>query len=97
MKLVVLPGDGIGPEITEATLQVLDTADRRFGLGLHKERHAVGLAALKSSGTTCPAGLLDACRRADGILLGPLDQVAYPPTGEGGINVSGELRIQLDL
>jgi len=96
MKLVVLPGDGIGPEITEATLQVLEAAER-FGLGLEKDRHPVGLAALKSAGTTCPDGLLDACRRADGILLGPLDQVAYPPKAQGGVNVSGELRIQLDL
>lgn len=97
MKLAVLAGDGIGPEITEATLEVLAAADRRFGLGLQFERHPVGLAALKSAGTTCPEGLLDACRRADGILLGPLDQVAYPPKAQGGINVSGELRVQLDL
>jgi 3-isopropylmalate dehydrogenase len=97
MKLVVLPGDGIGPEITDATLQVLDAAERRFGLGLERESQPVGLAALRASGTTCPQGLLEACRRADGILLGPLDQVAYPPKAQGGINVSGELRIQLDL
>ena len=97
MKLAVLPGDGIGPEITEATLEVLEAADRRFALGLEKERHAVGLAALKSAGTTCPEGLLEACRRADAILLGPLDQVAYPPQAQGGINVSAELRVRLDL
>jgi isocitrate/isopropylmalate dehydrogenase len=97
MKLAVLPGDGIGPEITEATLAVLSAADRRFHLDLQMQAHPVGLAALRKSGTTCPAGLLDACRRADAVLLGPLDQVAYPPKAEGGINVSGELRIQLDL
>ena len=97
MRLAVLPGDGIGPEITEATLAVLDAADRRFALGLEKEHHPVGLAALKATGSTCPDGLLDACRRADGIVLGPLDQVAYPPKAQGGINVSAELRVQLDL
>jgi 3-isopropylmalate dehydrogenase len=97
MRLAVLAGDGIGPEITAATLEVLAAADRRFALGLQAEPHAVGLAALKSAGSTCPDGLLEACRRADGILLGPLDQVAYPPKAQGGINVSGELRIQLDL
>jgi 3-isopropylmalate dehydrogenase len=97
MKLVVLPGDGIGPEITEATLAVLHAADARHGLGLRFERHAVGLQALKTAGSTCPAGLLEACRQADGILLGPLDQVAYPPKAQGGINVSAELRVQLDL
>ena len=97
MKIAVLPGDGIGPEITAATLEVLKAADRRFALGMEWESHAVGLAALKSVGTTAPEGLFDACRRADGILLGPLDQVAYPPKVEGGINVSGELRVRLDL
>ena len=97
MKLAVLAGDGIGPEITDATLMVLDAADRRFGLGLEKEHHPVGLAALEARGSTCPEGLLDACRRADGIVLGPLDQVAYPPKAQGGANASAELRVQLDL
>ena len=97
MKLAVLAGDGIGPEITEATLEVLAAADRRFALGLEFEPHVVGLAALKSTGSTCPDGLFEACRRADAILLGPLDQVAYPPKAQGGINVSGEMRVRLDL
>ena len=44
MKLLVLPGDGIGPEITAATLAVLDAADRRFRLGLSYEKHDIGLA-----------------------------------------------------
>ncbi|HYX62741.1 MAG TPA: isocitrate/isopropylmalate family dehydrogenase, partial [Burkholderiales bacterium] len=52
MKIAVLPGDGIGPEITAATLEVLKAADRRFALGMEWEGHAVGLAALKSVGTT---------------------------------------------
>ena len=42
MKLVVLPGDGIGPEIVSATLTVLKAADERFGLGLELEEHAIG-------------------------------------------------------
>jgi 3-isopropylmalate dehydrogenase len=37
MKLLVLPGDGIGPEITQATLAVLGAAERRFKLGLSFE------------------------------------------------------------
>ena len=97
MRLAVLPGDGIGPEITAATVEVLEAVDRRFELRLNCETHLVGLEALKRSGSTGPEGLFDACRRADGILLGPLDQVAYPPKAQGGINVSGELRVRLDL
>ena len=51
MRIAVLPGDGIGPEITEATLAVLDAADARHGLGLEYERHAIGFATLNTIGT----------------------------------------------
>ena len=97
MKFAVLPGDGIGPETTEATLRVLEAASRKFGLELHFETHAIGLATLKSAGTTLPPHVLDACRGADGILLGPVSHAIYPPRAEGGVNPSGELRIVLDL
>ena len=46
MQIVVLPGDGIGPEITDATLAVLDVTGRAFGLGLVFERHDIGFASL---------------------------------------------------
>ena len=44
MKLLVLPGDGIGPEITRATLGVLEAADSRFKLGLSFEPRDIGFA-----------------------------------------------------
>jgi 3-isopropylmalate dehydrogenase len=97
MKIVVMPGDGIGPEITAATVRVLEVAGGRFGLGLEFESHDVGLATLKSSGTTFPAAVLESCRAAEGIVLGPVSHQDYPPRAQGGINPSGELRIQLDL
>jgi isocitrate/isopropylmalate dehydrogenase len=97
MKLAVLPGDGIGPETTDATLQVLRAADARFGLGVRLETHEVGLTTLKKSGTTLQPHVLQACREADGVLLGPVSHSEYPSRAEGGINVSGELRIALDL
>ncbi len=52
MKLLVLPGDGIGPEITQATIAVLEAADRRFRLHLSFEQHDIGFAALEKHGTT---------------------------------------------
>ena len=97
MKFAVLPGDGIGPETTEATLRVLDAANLKFALDFHFEKHAIGLATLKSQGTTLPPSVLDACRAADGILLGPVSHADYPPRAQGGHNPSGELRIALDL
>ena len=97
MKLLVLPGDGIGPEITAATLTVLKAADRLFKLNLSFDEQQVGLAALKSHGTTMPDGLLGRASEADGIVLGPLDQMAYPARDKGGINVSAVFRVKLDL
>src|SRR3954471_15287247 len=97
MKILVLPGDGIGPEITDATLEVLEAASKKFSLGLKFETQQVGLATLKSHGTTMPDGLLGRASEADGIMLGPLDQMAYPAREKGGINVSGVFRVKLDL
>jgi 3-isopropylmalate dehydrogenase len=97
MKLLVLSGDGIGPEITEATLEVLQAASKKFSLGLQFETHPVGLAALKSHGTTMPDGLLGRATESDGIILAPLDQLAYPPREKGGVNVSAAFRVKLDL
>jgi isocitrate/isopropylmalate dehydrogenase len=97
MRLVILPGDGIGPEISAATFEILQLLNTKLVLGLAFETHEVGLACLKREGTTLPAAVLDACRSADGIVLGPVSHAIYPSRAEGGINVSGELRIQLDL
>jgi 3-isopropylmalate dehydrogenase len=97
MKLLVLPGDGIGPEITDATLEVLQAASKKFSLGLKFDTQPVGLAALKSHGTTMPDGLLGRASEADGIILGPLDQMSYPAREKGGINVSAVFRVKLDL
>ena len=59
MKLLVLPGDGIGPEITDATLEVLQAASQKFSLGLRFEQRPVGLAALKTyDGSSAAADLL---------------------------------------
>ena len=97
MNLVVLPGDGIGPEITAAMLRVLETITRVRSLDLTLDVRSIGLASLRTEATTLPAAVLEACRRADGIVLGPVSTADYPPRSEGGINVSAELRIQLDL
>ena len=97
MKILVLPGDGIGPEITEATLQVLDRANARFKLGLQWQTEEIGLGALEKSGSTLPAPVMEAARSAPGIILGPVDHLQYPAREQGGINPSGELRVKLDL
>jgi 3-isopropylmalate dehydrogenase len=97
MRIVVLPGDGIGFEITAATIAALEVVDKRLELGLRFETREVGFASLKSAGTTFPDAVFEACRAADGILLGPVSHLEYPPREQGGLNPSGGLRIGLDL
>ncbi len=97
MKIAILPGDGIGPEITAATVEVLQLLERRLALGLRLETHDVGFAGLERSGSTLPDKAIEACRAADGFILGPADSIAYPPRAQGGANPSGDLRIALDL
>ncbi len=95
--LLVLEGDGIGPEISQATVQVLQTADRCLGLNLRFEYADIGLKALAATGTTFPESVLAHARRVDGVVLGPVSHNDYPPVSQGGINPSGALRKQLDL
>jgi 3-isopropylmalate dehydrogenase len=97
MEIPVLPGDGIGPEITAVTVQVLERLDRRFDLRLRFATHQVGLASLERSGSTLPESVVEACRAAEGFILGPVSHHDYPPRAAGGRNPSGELRVALDL
>jgi 3-isopropylmalate dehydrogenase len=77
MRLLVIPGDGIGPEITAATLDVLAAADARFGLGLVLSHAEAGAASLAAHGTTLRPEVLEAARAADGVLLGPMSTKDY--------------------
>jgi isocitrate/isopropylmalate dehydrogenase len=97
LRILVLEGDGIGPEITAATLAVLRAADRKFALGLGYETAAIGWAAHKAVGTTFPDAVETQAKAADGVLLGPVSHNDYPPRSDGGLNPSGELRKRLDL
>ncbi|MCK6586105.1 MAG: isocitrate/isopropylmalate family dehydrogenase [Polyangiaceae bacterium] len=97
IDLLLLPGDGIGPEIMRAVEASLKALERRLDLGLRLETVEIGLAALERHGRTMPTDMLDRARRADGIVLGPLSTWNYPPADKGGVNVSALLRRELDL
>ena len=83
MKILVLPGDGIGEEITAATMTVLEAVDRHIALGIDYSFADIGFSALAKHGTTLPDTVLDQARTSDGIILGPISLsnargVAYP-------------------
>jgi 3-isopropylmalate dehydrogenase len=64
-KVILLPGDGIGPEIMDAALEVLGA----LGLDFEYERHEFGGASIDAHGTALTEETLEACRRADAVLL----------------------------
>ncbi|MDQ2066128.1 isocitrate/isopropylmalate dehydrogenase family protein [Xinfangfangia sp. CPCC 101601] len=97
MRILALPGDGIGPEITAATLRVLAQVTADFGLGLEIEEADIGFSALQSQGSTLPDAVMARAREADGVILGPVSHLDYPSRDKGGINPSSELRVKLDL
>ncbi len=97
MKILILPGDGIGPEITQATLAVLGAAGEVLGLGLEFEQQEIGLAGLAANGTTLSEQVMTRVPQVDGVILGPVSHYEYPPRSEGGINPSAEFRVVFEL
>jgi len=68
--LAVLPGDGIGPEVTRAALSVLEDCAVQFGFSVEKIELPFGGAAIDACGRPLPQETLDACLKADAVLLG---------------------------
>ena len=92
MRVLALDGDGISPEILSATLEVVNACD----LTLEVDRDTVGFGALEAHGTTITDATIERARAADGVILGPVSHMDYPPAAEGGRNPSGTLRKALD-
>jgi 3-isopropylmalate dehydrogenase len=97
MRILVLPGDGIGPEIVNGAVEVLAAANKAFDLGLQFDHDEIGFASLEKHGTTLRDDLLQTARGYDGILLGTISHADYPRPEAGGINVSAAFRGKLDL
>lgn len=97
MKILVLPGDGIGPEISDATVRVLREASTLLDLSLTFEEMPIGLASLQTEGTTLPDRVMTRVPEVDGVILGPVSHYDYPSREKGGINPSGALRVGFEL
>lgn len=69
-KIVLLPGDGIGPEIVEQAKLTLEAVANKFGHEFAFESHLMGGCAIDATGEALPDETLSACRTADAILLG---------------------------
>lgn len=88
-EATLIPGDGVGPEITAATLQVLDA----LGVKFDWDEQYGGMAAVEKAGTPLPNATLDSIRRTKLALKGPLTT----PVGGGYRSVNVALRQEFDL
>ena len=88
-RITLIPGDGIGPEITSAVVTIVETA----GLDVEWEPHLAGASAVEKYGTTLPAELLESITRNKVALKGPLTT----PVGGGFTSVNVGLRKALEL
>ena len=68
-RVVLLPGDGIGPEITAVARQLLEAVSQRHGFELCFDEQLIGGSAIDACGEPLPASTLDACKAADAVLL----------------------------
>ncbi|HEY8991234.1 MAG TPA: 3-isopropylmalate dehydrogenase [Luteolibacter sp.] len=69
-RITVLAGDGIGPEVMDEALRVLDAVEAKFGFTVSRTSHLVGGAAIDATGHPLPPETVAACEQADGILFG---------------------------
>ena len=69
-KLAVIPGDGIGPDVVEQTLLVLDKVGEKFGHTFHYNKVLASGCAIDATGACLPQETIDVCKAADAVLLG---------------------------
>ncbi len=69
-KIVVLPGDGIGPEVTAQAVNVLKTVGQKYSIDFVFDYALIGAVAIDKTGTALPDETLDKCNTADAVLLG---------------------------
>ena len=87
--ITLIPGDGIGPEVSEAVVRIFKAA----GLEIEWERHDAGVIAFEKTNETIPAALLDSIKRNKVALKGPVTT----PIGQGFTSVNVGLRKALEL
>jgi isocitrate dehydrogenase (NAD+) len=87
--ITLVPGDGIGPEVTEAVVRILKAS----GVSIEWEHHLAGVRAFERTGQTLPVELIDSIRRNKVALKGPVTT----PIGTGFTSVNVGLRKALDL
>jgi 3-isopropylmalate/(R)-2-methylmalate dehydratase large subunit len=85
LRITVLPGDGIGPEVTGQAVRVLETVAARFGHEFTFDERDIGAAAVSRHGQALPRATLDACLASDAVLLGAVGAPDLPGIPEAAL------------
>ena len=93
-NIVLLPGDGIGPEVTRAAAAVLRECAHEFSHQFEMHEFPIGGAAIDATGTPLPAETLDACRKADAVFLGAVGGAKWDSLPVGKRPESGLLELR---
>jgi 3-isopropylmalate dehydrogenase len=93
-NIVLLPGDGIGPEVTRAAAAVLRECAHEFSHQFEMHEFPIGGAAIDSAGTPLPAETLDACRKAEAVFLGAVGGAKWDALPIGKRPESGLLELR---
>lgn len=97
LKITVLPGDGIGPEVTEQAVRVLQSVAEIFGHQLELQHKLIGGAALTASNDPLPPDTKQACLASSAVLLGAVGSPAFDHNPPHLRPEAGLLRIRRDL
>src|SRR5664280_1811773 len=92
-RVTLIPGDGVGPELTEATRRVLEAAAATAGSSFDWDRQEAGVDNMETAGTPLPPAVLDSIRDTKIAIKGPITT----PIGTGFRSVNVALRAELDL
>ncbi len=95
--IVLLPGDGIGPEIVAQARRVLNVISKRFGHTFTMPEHAIGGNAIDAFGDPLPEATLTACRNAQAVLLGAVGGPKWDDPNAKTRPEAGLLRIRKEL
>ena len=96
-SIVLLPGDGIGPEVIEQARLVLEAVAGRFGHDFAFEQHLIGGIAIDETGDPLPESTLTAAKRADAVLLGAVGGYRWDDPNAKTRPEAGLLRIRQEL
>ncbi|WP_096084534.1 3-isopropylmalate dehydrogenase [Agaribacterium haliotis] len=96
-KIVLLPGDGIGPEIIAEAVKVLECVDKKFGLKLKFEEELIGGAAIDEHGLPLANSTLEKCRAAEAVLMGSVGGPKWDTMDASIRPEKGLLKIRYEL